>query len=202
MRAGAVADEVDDRVRHLQPTSVRVGLAEQRDLQAFLELPLAPRLVEEHHVHPARPVADGHVDHRAAIPRHPLGDRAHRDQDERLLAGHEVGDPRLVGAIDPPTRVGGDQVEHGVDADAGQRRLLLVADALQSLDGDVGELAQGDRASHRPLHRCALGLTRRRTGTGRAADRRTAPRAADGSVMVGEPALDRRRRRRRRHRRR
>ena len=30
---GAVADQVDDRVGHLQPTSVRVDLAEQRDLR-------------------------------------------------------------------------------------------------------------------------------------------------------------------------
>ena len=33
--AGAVADQVDDRVRHLQPAPVRVGLAEQGDLQAL-----------------------------------------------------------------------------------------------------------------------------------------------------------------------
>ncbi len=150
--AGAVADEVDDRVRHLQTAPVRVGLAEQRDLQALLQLAFPPRLVEEHDVHAARPVADRDVDHRSPIPRHPLGHRSHRDQDERLLTGHEIGDARLVRPIDPPARIRRHQVEDGVDADRGERRLLLVTDALQPFDGDVGELAQRDRIHrrHRP----------------------------------------------------
>ena len=103
--AGPVADQVDDRVRHLQPTAVGVGLAEQRDLQALAELLLPPRLVEEHHLHPTRPVADLHVDHRAAIPRGPLGDRPHRDQHQRLLSrarGRRCA-PRSSG---PPTVAG------------------------------------------------------------------------------------------------
>ena len=32
---GAIADQIDDRVRHLQPTAIHVGLAEQRDLQSL-----------------------------------------------------------------------------------------------------------------------------------------------------------------------
>ena len=123
--AGPVADEVDDRVRHLQTAPVRVGLAEQRDLQALLQLALAPRLVEEDDIHAARPVADRDVDHRSPIARHPLGHRSHRDQDEGFLAGHQIGDPRLVRPVDPPARIRRHEVEHGVDADAASDACFL-----------------------------------------------------------------------------
>ena len=83
-----------------------------------LQLALAPRLVEEHDPHPARAVADVDGHHRAAVAGRALRDRPHRDEHERLLTGHEVADPGLVRAVDPAPRVGGDQVEHRVDADS------------------------------------------------------------------------------------
>ena len=46
--AGAIADEIDDRVGHLQSAAIGLGPAEQRHRHVRLELPLAPRLVEEH----------------------------------------------------------------------------------------------------------------------------------------------------------
>ena len=45
--AGAVADEVDDGVRHLLATLVHVELAEHEHLHPRPQLPLPPRLVEE-----------------------------------------------------------------------------------------------------------------------------------------------------------
>mgnify|MGYP006899820422 CR=1 FL=1 len=44
---GPVADQVDDRVRHLQPAAVGVGLALEGDLQRLFQLPLRLRLGEE-----------------------------------------------------------------------------------------------------------------------------------------------------------
>ena len=136
MLTGAVADQVDDRVRHLEAAPIRVGLAEQGDLQALLELALAPRLVEEHDLHPTRAVADVDVDHRAPVAGRALGDRAHGHEDERLLAGYEVGDAGLVRAVDPSPRVGRDEVEHRVDVERRQRRPLLLADPLELADVD------------------------------------------------------------------
>ena len=142
--AGSIADQVDDRVRHLQAATVDVGLAEQGHLEAFSELPLAPRLVEEHHLHAARTVADVDVDHRSAIPGDPLGHRPHGRQHQRLLARDQVGDARLVGTVDPTTRIEGDQVEQVLDTDCGERRTFLVADAPQPIDIDRGEVAEGE----------------------------------------------------------
>ena len=134
---GPIADQVDDRVRHLQPAPIRVGLAEQRDLQALLQLPLPPRLIEEHHVHPPRAVTDIDVDHRAPVASRALVDRADGHEHERFLAGHEIRDPSLVRPIDPATRVGRDEVEQVGDPDFFERRLLLRTDALQPFDGNA-----------------------------------------------------------------
>ncbi len=159
----AVADQVDDRIRHLQSTAVDVGLAEQCDLQALSQLALTPRLVEEHHVHTPRSVADVDVDHRATVPRDPLGHRPDRCQHERLLPRFEVGDAGFVRPVDPATGIEGDQVEEVVDADGSECRALLVADALEPADIDLGEVAVRQCVHSTP------DLTRHRRGTGRAA---------------------------------
>src|SRR5205814_10035920 len=57
---GAVADEVDDRVRHLLAPLEHVELAEEHGLRSFTELLLSPGLVEERAAQVAGPV--GHVD--------------------------------------------------------------------------------------------------------------------------------------------
>ncbi len=145
-----VADEVDDRVRHLQAAAVDVGLAEQRDLQPLAQLALAPRLVEEDHLHPPRTVT--HVDrhHRAPVPGDPLGHRANRGEHECLVAGDEVGDAGLVRPIDPTAGVVREQVEQVLDTDGDERPALLVADPLEPTDVDVGEFAQGQRGHSTP----------------------------------------------------
>ena len=192
---GAVADEVDDRVRHLEPAPVGVGLAEEGDLQALGQLALAPRLVEEHDVHPARVVADRDVHHAPPVAGPARARRAHGRQHERLLARDQVGDARLAGAVDPATGVRGDEVEHRLDADLLERRLLLRPDPTQALDGDRRQVAERDRLGHRRHARALPGpatghvardrargghgraaATRRRRGRGRAAGRRGAPR--------------------------
>ncbi len=139
---GAITDEVDHGVRHLQPAPVHVGLAEQRDLEPFAQLPLTPGLVEEHHLHASRAVADVGGHHRAAIARGPLGHRSNRGEYQRLVARNEIGDARLVRSIDPSPGVEGEQIEEVVDVDACQRRALLVTNALQPADIDPGEVAQ------------------------------------------------------------
>ena len=143
--AGAIADHVDDRVGHLQPAAVHVGLAEQRDLQALAQLLLAPGLVEEHHVQSTGAVADHGLDHRAPVAGDPLGDAAYGHQHQRLDAGREVTDARLVGAIHPPARVRGEQIEHGFDTDLTQRCELLLPHSLEPFDGDAAEGAQRQR---------------------------------------------------------
>ena len=145
---GAIADQVDDRIGHLQPAPIHLGLAEQRDLQSLAELLLAPRLIEEHHLQSPAAVADDRIDHRAPIAHRPLRHTSHTDQHQRLLARQQITDPRLVGAIHPTPRIGRQQIEHGVDADIVQRRQLLLADALDPLDADRVEVTQRQRFGH------------------------------------------------------
>ncbi len=172
--AGAVADEVDDGVGELQTAAVHLRLAEQSDLQAFAELPLAPRLVEEHDVHASAAVAHDRFDDAAPVAADSLGDAAHRDEHECFHSRQQIAHPALVGAVDPPAGIRGEQIEHAVHAHLVQRRELLVADALQPFDADLGQLAQADRT------RCGIGhrprLIPRRRGTGRAVARPGAPR--------------------------
>lgn len=78
------------------------------------------------------------------------GDAAHGDEHERLLTGLQVADVALVGAIHPPARVGGEQVEDVVHAHLVERRELLVAHALQPVDTDRGEVAKGELAHSTP----------------------------------------------------
>ena len=130
--AGPVADQVDDRVRHLErrrgstsalPNSAtcRPG-ASWRSRHGWLK-----NTTRE----PARLVADRGRHHRPAVAGLALRDRPHGDQDERLLARHEVAHPGLVGAVDPAPGVEGDEVEDRVDAELVQGVTPLVADALQ-----------------------------------------------------------------------
>ncbi len=180
----AVTDQVDDRVRHLQPAAIDVGLAEQRDLRALAELTFTPRLVEEHHLHAAGPVADVDVHHRATVAGHALGHRPDGGQHQGLLTRHQIGDARLVRPIDPATGVEGDEVEQVVDADGGERCALLVADALEPTDVDLGEVAERQCVHPTP------DLTRPRRGTGTAVGRRGArPRGCCRDDRSSHPTI-------------
>src|SRR4029078_5281852 len=109
------------------------GLAEQGNLQALAQLLFAPRLVEEHHPQSPAAIADDDVDHRSSVTHGSLRDTAHADEYQRLLAGHEIADARLVGSIAPSPRVRREEIEDGVDTDLVQRLPLLVADALDAI---------------------------------------------------------------------
>jgi hypothetical protein len=146
--ARSITDEVDDGVRHLQPTAVHIGLAEQRDLQSFAQLPLAPRLVEEHDVQATRAIANLCLHHRPTIAHRALVGAANRDQHERFLSRDEIAHARLVRAINPSTGIHREQIEHRLDANLAQRCQLLLADTLQAIDRDVLEFAQRDAVSH------------------------------------------------------
>ncbi len=145
---GAVADQIDNGIRHLQPTAIELRLAEQGDLQPFTQLLLTPRLVEEHHLQPTAAIADHDVDHRPPVAHRSFGHAAHADQDQRLLPRQQVADAGLVGAIDPPPWIGRQQIEHRLDADGVQRCQLLLADTLDPLDADRVQIAQGKRIGH------------------------------------------------------
>ena len=141
---GAVADQVDDRVRHLQAVAVQVDGAEQSDVEPFDELALAPRLVEEHDVQSPGAVTDHRLDDRAPVARRAPVSRADGDQDEGLGARHEVGDASFVGAVDPPPRIAHQQIEDGLDAERLERVTLALADAAQLADVVAVELAERD----------------------------------------------------------
>ena len=143
--AGPVTDLIDDRVRHLEPTSIRVGLAKKRHLEALLELPLAPWLVEEHDLHPARAITDLGGHHRPPIAGRALRDGADGHEHERFFTGDEISDARLVGAVNPATGVRRDQVEHRVDVKRPERTALLLPDALDLAHIDRREVAERDR---------------------------------------------------------
>ena len=102
---GAVTDQVDDRVRHLEAAAVRVDLPVQGDLQARRQLALPPRLVEEHDVQLAAVVADHRLHHRAPVAHLTLLGRAHRRPAPapRRRAGGRGPAPRSCG---PPSAGG------------------------------------------------------------------------------------------------
>ena len=143
-----IANEIDNRVGHLQSAAVHLGLAEQCDLQTLPELFLPPRLVEEHDLQAPTAIADDGVDHGAAIAHRAFRHTAHTDQHQCFLTWQQVTDPRLVGAIHPTARIGREQVEHGVDANVVQRRQLLLADTLDPLHADRVEITQRQRFDH------------------------------------------------------
>ena len=143
--ARAVADQVDERVRHLPAALVAVDLAEQDRLRAGRQLPLAPRLVEERDPEVTGAVADVRGDQRlrARPAGAPPRDALHGDEDHRLLADPEVGQARLPGPVDVVARVVGEQVEHRLDAEGLlQRPRVLRPDPLQDRDVQLRELRE------------------------------------------------------------
>jgi hypothetical protein len=157
---GAVAaDQVDHRVGQLLAPLEHLDLAEEHGLGAHRELAFAPPLVEEAHPQVARPVAhlggDQHLGWATAGA--PGGDAGHGGDDHGLVAGEQVTDGGLAGAVEVPARVVGEQVEHGLHAQLGQAGDLLGLGGQRG-DGrerEPGQLGEGDR----PVgHRCAARL--------------------------------------------
>ncbi len=102
---GPVADEVDDGVRHRAGGPGTLGLAEQRHLEAGLQLPLPPGLVEEDDPEPARLVAGLDGDHHLAGAGRGACDRAHCRR-ARAPPRPGAGRRRAPGSCGRPTGAG------------------------------------------------------------------------------------------------
>ena len=118
--ARAVADQVDQGVRHLQASPVLVDLPEQDGLPTLGQLLLAPRLVEEHQIETLGLIGVGHPDfnQRAAAAGPPSRGFLDPDQHHPLFAHLQRTQCRLTGAVEVAARVVGDQVEYRRHPDA------------------------------------------------------------------------------------
>ena len=63
-------------------------------------------------------------------------------EDHRLLAVDEIGDVGLVGPVDVPAGIVGQQVQHGVDAHGLQGGQVLRPDPVEPVDPDLGQLRE------------------------------------------------------------
>ena len=148
-------DDVDDRVDHLALPRYSPDLPQEDGLgpgssclarQGWLKKTTARR---------AGGVAHHDVDDGAAGPRAPRPHRLHRREHGRLVAGPQVRDVGLTGAVDVPARVRREQVEHGLDADSSSARTL----PLTRVRAATPVVARAGRQS-------AAAATQSRTGTG------------------------------------
>ena len=142
--SGPVTHEVDDRVHHLQPASVRVDLAEDDDGRPHLELLGPPRLVEKADDEPTRLPSSTVTSSTIAL--RPRGRRVSslRDprRDDRLLAGLEGTDLDRVRPVRVAPRVVRHEIEHALDLHGAKRRCFSRPDAVELLDVDSGQLAE------------------------------------------------------------
>ena len=169
-------DDVDDRVDHLSAAPVLPDLPPEDGLGPRLELLGPPGLVEEHHGEASGGVAHHHVDDGAAVPRPPRSHRLHRGEHGRLVAGPQVGDIGLTGAVDVPARVRGEQVEHRLDAELFQTLDLRRGHGGEHRHRSSGEVAQGAAAIQSPTG----------TGTGLSP---VVHLERDVRVLLGQPLL-------------
>ena len=82
----AVADQVDDRIGHLEPVAVAVHPAEDHRLCALAQLALPPGLVEEGEGERSRAVGDPDLDQRPAVAGPALGHLGDAGEHHALLA--------------------------------------------------------------------------------------------------------------------
>ena len=64
------------------------------------------------------------------------------------FAGAQVAHLGLVRAVDPTAGIRGEQVEDAVDTDVVEGVELLRSNASQSIDAEIGQLAERDRCRH------------------------------------------------------
>ncbi len=153
--AGAVANQVDDGIRHLPAALVEVDLPEEHGLGPDRELLAPPSLVEERALEVARSVEEVNLHEGPTLTSAAGRVALHLGQDHRLLAHPEVFDLRLVGAVEITTGVMGDEVEHALDRwiEVGQRLGLLVAHAGYLRDGDLLQRRQRPARHERATRR-------------------------------------------------
>ena len=141
---GAVPDEVDHRIRHLERASKPLRAAVNNHLEARAQSLLLPRLVEERELESTGLVGDDHLDELPALPDEPRGAAVHGALHKDLLALGQLGDAGLLGAVDVATRVVLEQIQHRVDLHLGERGGPLAADAAQPGDVDCVEVPEGE----------------------------------------------------------
>ena len=146
----AVANQINNRVRHLQRALVHVGLAKHGHVQPLIHLLCPPWLIEKCCGQPARAVAHRHRHHGAPTLHRPLAHAAHFHQHQRFLPRHQVAHSRLCGAVYPSPRVRGQQLQHVVDTKFVQRSLALFSYAFEDLYIQPLKFAQRDWLGHAP----------------------------------------------------
>ena len=102
---GAVPDEVDHRIGHLQGAPVPRRATVHNHLTSGLQAVLLPRLVEERELEPAGLVSDDDLDERPSLLDAPRRAALHATLHEDVLALGEFCDPGLLGAVDVAARV-------------------------------------------------------------------------------------------------
>ncbi len=154
-------EQVDHRVGHLSTTGEQLDPTEHRDLAPVgvrpAELAFAPRLVEEGAAQRPAVVAQLGGDHGPAAPDPPRRHRRDPSHDQRILAGHQRRDARLVGPVDVAAGVVRQQGVQVVDAEPGESAALGGADPAESVDRHPCELGEADRVL--VAHRFAAAFT-------------------------------------------
>ena len=107
-----VADEIDNRIRHLSLSTVKLKLSKEDSVESRLQLLLAKWLSEERDIHRRGAVGNGDDHHRLAFTCAALCRSLHLDKNCRLFAYLKIGDLRLLGAIDVTARVMHEHVEY------------------------------------------------------------------------------------------
>jgi hypothetical protein len=161
---GLVADQVDDRVRHLATALVELELPEEHGLGADRELAAAPRLVEERALEVARAVEHVDLDERLAVAGAAGLAALDPSDDHRLLADGEVLDLGLLGAVDVAARVVGDEVVDGLDRGV---ELLEALGGLGSYAFDLRDLPALQRRERQAVGHAFESTDRSRGGHGR-----------------------------------
>ena len=145
-------EHVHGRRRHLLHALEAAHLAEHRDPRARLQLPLAPRLIEEHERHSTCAVTDRchHATRRAAAARRGVH-RADLPHHQRIRSLGSRLHGRLLGAIDPAAGVVRQQLVQVLDPKLAEGlQTLAGSHRLESLDTDRGKLGDGESRHSEP----------------------------------------------------
>ena len=142
-----LVEQVDLGVGQLLLAPEGGDLPEEHRLRPLGQLPGAPWLVEEGDHEGARAVGDPELGAGLAPPA--AGDRArrhHPSEDPCVLVHPQVADRRLLGLVEIAPRIVGQDVEHRVHVELGQRLGPLRTDAVQ--DGDRELVERSERLRH------------------------------------------------------
>jgi len=142
---------------HLPTAAEQIQLSEEDGLPAGHQLLGPPPLVEEGAAQVGGAVEHVDLDQGPALARPPGAHPLHVSENHGLLAHLQVLDRDLLGAVDVPAGIVGDEVEHRRDAHLLQRLGLGGPDAGQIRHRTLGECAQLQAPTRvPPLHQSML----------------------------------------------